>query len=267
MNNFRERIFIATFSDDAVETAKKYGYSLEINDLCISSNLESKNIKETLKRIENQIKDAEVFNKRVFLHGPFTELTPDAMDPQVIELAMDRYMHSVLICESFGIKDMVLHSGFIPLMYHRDWHIPRSIEFWQRLSDNLPDGFTIYVENVFEADPHLLRDVVRGTDRSNIKACLDVGHANAIDSKYSIYDWIDVLAKEVGHFHLHNNEGKEDLHNDVNDGTMDMDSILRHIEKKCHADVTFTIESRASAPSAIFLENFFNAIPHSDMIK
>ena len=41
-----------------------------------------------------------------------------------------------------------------------------------------------------------MRDVIKGTDRKNIKCCLDVGHANAIKSKYSVFEWIEALADE-----------------------------------------------------------------------
>ena len=267
MRNFRDRVFLATFSEGAPQTANKYGFSLEINDLCISSNLEPENRLETIKRIEDEIVEAKAQGKKLIMHGPFTELTPDAMDPRVIELMVDRYMTSVEICERFGIKDMVVHSGYIPLMYHRDWHVPRSIEFWQRISDMLPNGFTLYVENVFDEDPYILQDVIKGTDRRNIRGCLDVGHANAIKSKYSIYEWIDVLKHEIGHFHLHTNDGTSDQHGGLESGDMDMKSIILHILNCCTEDVTFTVESRESEPSAIFLENFFNTIPHIDMIK
>ena len=46
-----------------------------------------------------------------------------------------------------------------------------------------------------------------------------------------------------------------------------MKGILLHALEHCADDVTFTVESRESEPSAIFLENFFNTIPHTDMIK
>lgn len=267
MKYFRDRIFFATFSDGATKTANKYGFSLEINDLCISSNLDPENREETIQRIEDEIAEAGVNGRKLFMHGPFTELTPDAMDPRAIELMMDRYMESIEICEHFGVKDMVVHSGFIPLMYHRDWHVPRSIEFWQRISDRLPDGFTLYVENVFDEDPYIMRDVIKGTDRKNIKCCLDVGHANAIKSKYDVYEWIDVLKDVLGHFHLHTNDGTADQHGGLDSDEMNMKGILLHILSCCGDDVTFTVESRESEPSAIFLENFFNTIPHTDMIK
>ena len=49
MKDFRDRIFFATFSDGATKTANKYGFSLEINDLCISSNLDPENREETIQ--------------------------------------------------------------------------------------------------------------------------------------------------------------------------------------------------------------------------
>ncbi len=86
MKYFRDRIFFATFSDGATKTANKYGFSLEINNLCISSNLDPENREETIQRIENEIAEAGVKGRKLFMHGPFTELTPDAMDPRATEV-------------------------------------------------------------------------------------------------------------------------------------------------------------------------------------
>lgn len=63
MRDFRDRIFFATFSDGATKTANKYGFSLEINDLCISSNLDPENREETIKRIEDEISEASAQGK------------------------------------------------------------------------------------------------------------------------------------------------------------------------------------------------------------
>ena len=92
-------------------------------------------------------------------------------------------------------------------------------------------------------------------------------HANAIKSKYDVYEWIDVLKDVLGHFHLHTNDGTADQHGGLDSKDMDMKGILLHALEHCADDVTFTVESRESEPSAIFLENFFNTIPHTDMIK
>ena len=84
-----DKIYIATFSTNALEVAKEYGFGLEINDLCISSNLNPENREIVTDRIKREIDavygeswiDSEKDKRRkVVFHGPFTELTPAAID-------------------------------------------------------------------------------------------------------------------------------------------------------------------------------------------
>lgn len=266
--DYKDRIFLATFSENAPKTAFKYGYGVEINDLCVSNWMNEDLLERTIRSITREISHGYGITpeeaaagrcpRKVIMHGPFTELTPCAMDDLVIEHMRFRYRQAVEICQRFGIRDLVLHSGFIPLMYHKSWHLERSVKFWQSFSEELPEGFIVYVENVFEDEPYLLRDVVKETDRPNIRACLDVGHANAMGSaELPPEEWVRVLAPYLGHFHIHNNDGHDDQHRDVDDGTMDMKKVLDTIGECCAPEVTLTVESRRSEPSAAYLKKYF----------
>jgi sugar phosphate isomerase/epimerase len=256
---YADRIFIATFSSGAVETAKKYGFGIELNDLCISHNLDPEQREFVIGRMKSEIENSGSAGRRVIMHGPFTELTPDSIDPLALKLTRDRYDQAIGFCDMFGIKDFVVHSGYFPLIYHREWHVKKSVQFWRSLADSLPRDFTVYVENVFEDDPEELLEVVAGTDRPNVKACLDVGHANVLTKEgCEVTDWIDTLAPVTGHFHLHNNDGTADQHRPVNDGKLYMKRVLDEICAKCAPDVTFTIESGTCSESAEYLKQYFS---------
>ena len=41
MKQMKDRIFVATFSENAVSVIRSYGVGIELNDLCISENLDS----------------------------------------------------------------------------------------------------------------------------------------------------------------------------------------------------------------------------------
>lgn len=255
----RSRIFIATFSSGAVKTAKKYGFGIELNDLCISHNLDPEQREFVTGHMKSEIEKSGCAGRRVIMHGPFTELSPASIDPLALKLAHDRYEQTVEFCKMLGINDLVVHSGYFPLIYHREWHVKKSIQFWREFSDSLPRGFTVYVENVFEKSPDELLEVVAGTDRANVKACLDVGHANVFTKNgCEVADWVGTLAPVLGHCHLHNNDGTADQHRPVNEGTLDMKRILNEICEKCPPSVTLTIESGTSAESAEFLKNYFD---------
>ena len=260
----KNRIFVATFSNDALTVAKQYGYGLEINDLCISSNLDMKNRDAVLLRIRKEI--AAVYGeewfcsdpdsrRKVIFHGPFTELTPAAIDERAILLMEDRYRETLEICDEFGVRDLVLHDGYIPLIYHRNWHVKKSIEFWKRFLDTIPIDFNLYIENVFDDEPEILSEVVDGVNDGRMKICLDIGHANCMTKEgLDVLDWIDCLGGRIGHFHFHNNYGEEDQHNTFEEGTLDIEKIIHKVGEKVGDNATITIESREAIRDAEFFK-------------
>ena len=48
MNRMKERLFVATFSENAIAEIRKYGLNIEFDHLCISENLNAENIGRTL---------------------------------------------------------------------------------------------------------------------------------------------------------------------------------------------------------------------------
>ncbi len=265
-------IYIATFSNKAEETARKYGFGLEINDLCISSNLEEEKREWLIDRIQGELEKANAFKRKAIMHGPFTELTPSAIDPLAIDLMRKRYRSTLDICSHFGIRDIVLHDGYIPLIYQKPWHLKRSILFWTEFAEEIPDGTRVYIENVFDDEPDLLLEIVETVNeklmlpqgKEKYRICLDIGHANAMSNRdnksntENIIEWIIKMGPLIGHFHLHNNDGTGDLHDDVNSGTLIVEDILSAIEKYCREDVTMTIESRNAEPSAKYLYDYYS---------
>lgn len=261
-----DNIFVATFSNDALNVAKDFSFGLEINDLCISSNLNIESREVVIDRIRREIEAVygeDWFSldcnerRKVIFHGPFTELTPAAIDNRAIDLMETRYKETLDIARVFGVKDIVLHDGYIPLIYQKSWHIKKSVEFWKRFLESETDDFTFYIENVFDDEPLTLTEIIDKVDRDNFKICLDVGHANCMTKDYSVEDWIEVMGERIGHFHLHNNDKLGDQHSTFNEGSMDMAGILSLCDQKCSKKVTFTLESRDARPDANFLQKLF----------
>lgn len=246
--DIKKRLFIAGFSNHAAEVAKDYGCSLEINETCISENLDEEKVEETKANIRDMIAEGDCFNKKIFAHGPFTEITPDAMDPKVLKLTWDRYESAVKICRELGIKDIVFHSGYVPRTYYKEWHHKRSVKFLKEFCTKVAGDMNIYIENVFDDEPYMLRNLIEEIDLINVKACLDIGHANVASlPEYNVFDWIDVLRPVLGHTHLHDNDGEIDLHLPLGCGVMEVDRTLK--ELLAMKDVSMTIESVDSRES------------------
>ena len=150
---------------------------------------------------------------------------------------------------------MVVHNGWLPFIYFKEWQAEKGAEFWMDYIEDKPADFRIYVENVLEDEPYMMADMMKNIDDPRIRLCLDVGHAHAVTSAdIPVETWIEVLSPWLGHFHLHNNDGAGDQHNIFTEGTMDMDKILRTIQANCCKDVTFTIEAKEAVACAEWLK-------------
>lgn len=252
----RDRIYIATFSENAASVARRYGFGIELNDFCISENLDRERMENTLEACRQELRDAGIGeSKEAISHGPFTEIIPAAIDHRAVALGMERLQQAYEAVSILGINRMVVHTGYVPLLYFKDWHHERSVDFWRAYMEDKPEDFHLYIENVFEDEPMMMLRLAEALDDSRIRICLDVGHANAMTSAdHSILDWIRILGPWIGHFHLHNNDGRNDQHAPFDQGAMDMDAVLDAIGTHCREDVTMTIESRSCESSARWLD-------------
>ena len=84
------------------------------------------------------------------LHGPFNELTPAAIDPMVLRVTETRYRQAIGKAQELRTPKLVLHAGFLPLVYDSEWFVERSVSFWRRLIREVPEGLTVCLENVLE---------------------------------------------------------------------------------------------------------------------
>ncbi len=252
----KNKLFIATFSEDALKAAKDFGVGLEINHTCISEDLDPSNRRNLLAQIRNDITSASISDPSgLFLHGPFTEIHPAAIDYRARQLGMERLNEAYETAAALGINHMVVHTGWLPFIYFKGWQAEKGAEFWQEFMKDKSSNFHIYVENVLEDEPYMLLEMMKQIDNPHIKLCLDIGHANATTSpELPVEKWIEVLGPHIGHFHLHNNDGIGDSHSAFDCGSMNMDSIFSAIDTFCDADVTLTIEARDARACLYWLE-------------
>lgn len=243
MLDLNNRTYIATFQQDAVSVAAEYGLGLEINHTCISEDLDPENREALTSAILRDLQACGGLTP--LLHGPFTEIYPAAIDRRAREMARLRLDEAYQVCLAAGAKRMIVHTGWLPFIYFKEWQAQKAAAFWEDfMKDKAPD-FEILVENVLEDEPLMLADFMSNITDPRISLCLDVGHANAAGTPdFPVEKWIYVLGEYIGHFHLHNNDGKRDSHSAFDKGSLDMDIILSAAENSCRPDVTFTIEAR-----------------------
>lgn len=248
----KDRIYIATYSENAVEVIRRFGLNIELNDLCISEMLDADKVDKTVSAMEEEIRNSHA--EKIIVHGPFTEIIPASIDHRAVSLGLTRLEEAYEVCRRIGADKMVVHTGFLPLIYFKEWNHEKSVCFWKNFMENKPKDFNIYIENVFEDEPMMMKALIEEIADSRVRICLDVGHANAATlAQYQVTDWIKQLGPYIGHIHLHNNDGTKDRHNPVFSGSMDMEEILAAAADFCPKDVTMTIESRRCEESAAWL--------------
>lgn len=182
MLNLQKKLYVATFQTNAHEVANQYGLGLEFNNTCISEDLDAGNRRKLIS-VMNQDLNENGFESAI-LHGPFTELYPAGIDRRARLMAKERLNEAFDVCRALSVSKMVVHTGWLPFIYFKEWQAEKSAAFWQDFMQDKPEAFTIYIENVLEDEPYMLADMMRRISNPQIKLCLDVGHANAMTQKH-----------------------------------------------------------------------------------
>ena len=189
---------------------------------------------------------------RLWLHAPFAELTPCAIDPLVRDVAHRRFRQALEAAQALGIRRMVFHGGFIPHVYYPEWYVEQSVMFWRGFLREVPQDMTLALENVMEPSPDTLVSIVQQVNDPRLGLCLDVGHANTCVSTTPPAEWIAPMAPYLHHVHLHNNLGDTDLHAPLGEGTVPMAEIIDAVLRAAPG-ATFTIENQDALPSLHWL--------------
>lgn len=242
----REKLYLSSIAPDAAEIAQKEGLGLEIAEFCTASNMDA-----DFSIYDARVKTSLSGVSHAILHAPFNELFPSAIDPKALELARYRYLQAARVAQSYGMTRIIVHSGYVPLVYHPSWFVERSVLFWKDLLSKLPPQMELMIENVLEDSPELLRTLVKGVNQTRFRLCLDIGHAN-ICGALAPAAWLAQSADCIGHFHIHNNAGDVDAHAPVLEGNIDITEFLMRAQTLC-PDATYTLETRTCGQSVVYL--------------
>ncbi|SHJ74696.1 Sugar phosphate isomerase/epimerase [Clostridium amylolyticum] len=222
-------------TEEMKDILRKYPINLEIVNFGSAMILD--NWQHYLKEYK---KDMEEFisQREVTIHGPFVDMSPGSPDKEIRRVTRDRFQLAFNIAKELKAKHIIFHSGYIPKVSYAEEWLENSKEFWRGFTkDNLNDlktnmnheGLEIHIENVFDEDYVLIKELIEYINYPSVSACLDIGHANASSPK-SLDHWIKGLGKSIGYVHLHNNDGKHDYHNPLTNGTIDIKTTLNQLK-------------------------------------
>lgn len=176
----------------------------------------------------------------LILHGPFFDLSPASFDSQIKAVTFNRFNLAYDIAKKLDAKKLIFHTGFIPRVYYIEGWLQNSILFWKEFMSDKDNQITVCIENVFEDQYTPILELLTKVNHSAFKFCLDIGHVNAYSS-FPLINWVNELGDYLSHIHVHNNHGNQDAHLGLENGTLDLTSFLKLIDK-CYPHTTLTLE-------------------------
>ena len=178
-------------------------------------------------------------------HGPFLDLYVTSPDPEIVALCQRRHRVALQAACEIGAKRYVAHLNSISLIRnvsYRDRFARAAAEFWVPFADEAgKHGITIVLENLWEPGPELHKQVIEQANHPHLKASFDNGHA-LVFSQRPASEWIEVLGSDLGHCHLHDNDGTYDQHLAIGAGTEDWPLLLKALETHAE-DAVIVLES------------------------
>lgn len=207
--------------DELFPILKSNKFGIELTEFINEDRLI--NYRDYIDDTKDELKEID----EIALHGPFINLSVCSSTLEIRELTKLQYNYIYEIAKELGGKHIIVHLGYNPEKDEIRGSLENAIWFWQQFLFG-KDDINFYVENVMEEDCNLLLELCDRVNRSNFKICLDIGHVNK-NSYYSVENWIQQLNNRIGYVHLHNNNGKEDEHKGIINGTADIKQILDNL--------------------------------------
>ena len=234
-----EKISISQlFPEDKIsEILKDYDIGIEIIEFGIGYTLDKDDngISEYCEKMGDLIK-----NKSLSIHGPFLDLNTASFDNMIKKATLTRYNQAYFVAKKLGADRIVFHSCYYEDIYFKDVYINNSLDFWREFLSDKDESIKIHIENIYEKDLLVLKELVDKVNSNIFSICLDIGHANCYSNE-SLEEIIKSLNNRIGHLHLSNNDGKRDSHCGFNNGNVDILMTLDLIDKYCN-DPSMTIE-------------------------
>ena len=132
----RQRLHLSGMDSRAADMARARGLGFEITEFCWAPRLEQS---DAVALVRRQIEGV----RHLWLHAPFAELSPCSIDPLVRATALHRFLQTIETAQALGVTRLVVHGGFIPLVYFPEWFVEQSVLFWRELLADVPEGMVL----------------------------------------------------------------------------------------------------------------------------
>ena len=177
----------------------------------------------------------------VTLHLPFIDLNVASFVNPVRCAAVEQTSQALEYAERTGALCAVMHTGTVFIYQPRP--LPEAVDILLESLNALPrttipialENLGLYPDGLVRG-PEMLRDI---TEHSGLSNCLDFGHAHieagrpwlSEDAPCNLLEsYLEILGKNIIHFHLSNNDRCNDLHAPTPDGTLSFEDFAFHFK-------------------------------------
>lgn len=160
----------------------------------------------------------------------------------------------VKFAKNHDIRTVILHasSGFNPPQITNE-----GLNNFKEVIDYGADfDIDVAIENIKRIE--YVEALLANNQDDKIGFCFDIGHANAFTQNLFSYNW-EPLIKRLKSVHIHDNNGKEDLHLIPGKGNIDFDFVFKEIlpETKVNLTLETYYKDREAFYSGISAKQFF----------
>ncbi len=192
-------------------------------------------------------------------HAPFSDINPASLDPAMREKSIEIIKRAVELSSRFS-DVLVIHPGHLKPwgFYFPDKAWELNVKAFRDIGGFAEDhGIRVCVENM----PDMRHTMCKTYEELEglIHACeaecgivFDVGHANTTGYVKKFLSKLDFIS----HIHVHDNDGKKDLHRPPGEGCVEWDEVLPELKKMDHGLCVMEIKSFKDGFKALeFLRN------------
>jgi sugar phosphate isomerase/epimerase len=209
----------------------------------------------TPTRISTLKEVAKKHNIEYSIHAPFADVNLASPIKPMLNVSLKRVKQSISHANTLGAKLVVIHPGAhtgISSFYPgEDWK--QNIQSLQEIYAYAEDrGVNIALENLpakywfLLSSPADFSRFYKETGLS-IGIVLDLGHAHL---EGQIEPFFNQLADKIVHIHASNNDGSDDQHNGLEDGTINYQNFAENL-KKIGYDKWVMVESSRKVPESL----------------
>jgi len=192
------------------------------------------------------------------VHSPIWELNiASARFDMLAQYSYEVYKECLAWSAHIGAEQMVLHpSLYSTQLFLRKESQQRSIDNLKRLGDEAQKlGIVLAVENVGFRDGALFdqEEFVRLFEEiPTITALVDIGHAHI--NGWNTPELLRALGERLSAVHLHDNDGYDDLHQPIGEGTIEWQPVWNALKELRHP-LRYILEYQFETPVDTVLQH------------